>query len=844
MHEDYGVLPASFGDPVATKQGALLLTLKQHRIHGQIGLPNITHPKPPASSSRVKSCAETVAMHGDVIPEVANTRLPEEERTYDSMRLGRCGQLMVFDGQHPVPRFTMETIAIAVKGCKCDQDCNCGYNRDEHGDWDTIKVLDVDDHANMHGLDASERKMLRNTTSLTIESIFKRTPTSGVATAIVYSVMDQIATENFSSATSSKTGRSTIDHVNSTNCSSVSWTEHHISNPTWECIMCAIMPMAGDEDEPTEDPSNDVDIADVTIEESEIREAQGEDSYIRTLRSLIDARTSLDDARDKSDKGMEQRAMATYKKLTKSAGKKVSGQASSCYLDEDGLVYYADANKQLPVPVITKELGIKAVTMAHGQMLTVHIGIQRCNEFIRLRYWWKGMKKDIEDHVRHCLPCQKAKFESQPGAGFSHLRFYLGPGQSIAIDIVVLNHASTMGTKYFFTILDCFSHWPEAIPMKDMEAETCAKALWQWIRNHGVPIDIRSDRGANLNLSLIFTELYKILKIKGIVNAAFSPQSNQVERLHKWLGAALRLMFAERDMEVEEMAEVAMFIYRATPNVTTKFTPFMLNTGREARLPTDIIDESRIETLQSEYAGHLSEILPMIYKKAIAARMEAQEVQADYYNEHHGVVSDIVTGDLVFCEVHNYNTSEMPTKLLPKCSGPWKVLKISSKGAYISHVTSGVEKPASLRHLKKVRLTSEQMQQLEDREFYHDAEVMGQLPGRFVIVSANKIGFNIGKLVSTLDDYVSWSIQWYNIKDAGVTGKSRVGVEYLPCWTDRDSGNEIRQRVQPANSDPMLATVKRKRFIGDTFDMSASRKLPSTTCATLRGKFPKAKLSF
>ena len=118
------------------------------------------------------------------------------------------------------------------------------------------------------------------------------------------------------------------------------------------------------------------------------------------------------------------------------------------------------------------------------------------NEFIRLRYWWKGMKKDIEDHVRHCLPCQKAKFESQPGAGFSHLRFYLGPGQSIAIDIVVLNHASTMGTKYFFTILDCFSHWPEAIPMKDMEAETCAKALWQWIRNHGVPIDIRSDRGA------------------------------------------------------------------------------------------------------------------------------------------------------------------------------------------------------------------------------------------------------------------------------------------------------------------------------------------------------------
>ena len=37
------------------------------------------------------------------------------------------------------------------------------------------------------------------------------------------------------------------------------------------------------------------------------------------------------------------------------------------------------------------------------------------------------------------------------------------------------------GTKYFFTILDCFSHWPEAVPMKDMAAESCARVQWQWI---------------------------------------------------------------------------------------------------------------------------------------------------------------------------------------------------------------------------------------------------------------------------------------------------------------------------------------------------------------------------
>jgi hypothetical protein len=91
------------------------------------------------------------------------------------------------------------------------------------------------------------------------------------------------------------------------------------------------------------------------------------------------------------------------------------------------------------------------------------------------------------------------------------------------------------------------------------------------------------------------------------------------------------------------------------------------------------------------------------------------------------------------------------------------------------------------------------------------------------------------------DNYVSWSVQWYNIKDAGVTGKSRLTLEYLP---DKASGCEIRQKVQPADSDPMLTTIKRKRFIGDAFDMRSSGKLPSTTTSALKGKFPGAKLQF
>ena len=83
-----------------------------------------------------------------------------------------------------------------------------------------------------------------------------------------------------------------------------------------------------------------------------------------------------------------------------------------------------------------------------------------------------------------------------------------------------------------------------------------------------------------------------------------------------------------------------------------------------------------------------------------------------YYNERHGKPIDVVTGDLVFCEDHRYNATNLPTKMLPKCTGPWKVLRVTTRSAELKHVHSGIEKPANLRHLRKCRLTPVQVEKL------------------------------------------------------------------------------------------------------------------------------------
>jgi hypothetical protein len=59
--------------------------------------------------------------------------------------------------------------------------------------------------------------------------------------------------------------------------------------------------------------------------------------------------------------------------------------------------------------------------------------------------------------------------------------------------------------NYIFTIIDRTSKWMEAIPLSDMSAAACAKALtFTWISRFGVPEMITSDHGPQFTSNLWF----------------------------------------------------------------------------------------------------------------------------------------------------------------------------------------------------------------------------------------------------------------------------------------------------------------------------------------------------
>ena len=415
-----------------------------------------------------------------------------------------------------------------------------------------------------------------------------------------------------------------------------------------------------------------------------------------------------------------------------------------------------------------------------------------------------------------------------------NMRWYDRPGRCICIDLVVLHHSTNEGTKFIFTILDSFSHYPDAYCLKNDTAVDCAKCMLKWCQTFGMPEECRSDGGRNLNVSEIFKELYKLLKIGSIISQPYAPQSNVVERFHRWLGAALRILYHKTDLDVDDTLPLTLWIYRGTPCSVTKFTPSLLQIGRDIRFPLDVFNGSAvIDTSATEFVDHTRKQMEAVWQEARVAQMIAQEESAYYYNKRHGVIRNICQGDKVFVKNLPRTPGEVSTHMLPRCSGVYRVLRISSKGARLKHTTTGVTRNSTMRHLRKAYIRS-------DDEHYEEQGDMRLSEKQFVVVKlvgipkTAKRKWQVAQLVHTTPDQDAWVVQWLNTSDHG----PMLDATYKLAWSNEDGEEEFSDK-QKIGFSPLTWTVRKHRFLSVGFQMR-NGKLPADVKATLRTKFSKS----
>ncbi|XP_063232212.1 uncharacterized protein LOC134536428 [Bacillus rossius redtenbacheri] len=90
-------------------------------------------------------------------------------------------------------------------------------------------------------------------------------------------------------------------------------------------------------------------------------------------------------------------------------------------------------------------------------------------------------------------------------------------------------------------MVDCFTRWPEAVPVANIEAATVARAFYTtWVACFGAPLRATTDQGRQFTSSL-FAALATLVGMTHLQTTAYHAASNgMVERLHRSLNAAIR----------------------------------------------------------------------------------------------------------------------------------------------------------------------------------------------------------------------------------------------------------------------------------------------------------------
>ena len=169
-----------------------------------------------------------------------------------------------------------------------------------------------------------------------------------------------------------------------------------------------------------------------------------------------------------------------------------------------------------------------------------HPGGLSTTKLISNRFVWPNMHTDIKKNwTQTCLNCQKNKTnrhtKSPPG------QFNKPDGRFTNLPIDIVGPLPTANDYlYILTIIDRFTRWSVAVPLRDISAETISKSiLREWIAVFGCPSVITTDWGSQFQ-STLFDEFTKLLGVKHIKTTVYHLCANGlIERFHRQLKTAL-----------------------------------------------------------------------------------------------------------------------------------------------------------------------------------------------------------------------------------------------------------------------------------------------------------------
>jgi transposase InsO family protein/dUTPase len=306
----------------------------------------------------------------------------------------------------------------------------------------------------------------------------------------------------------------------------------------------------------------------------------------------------------------------------------------------------ADGQKRLRI-VVPEHLRTIVLSMSHDDL--GHLGRDKTISIAQERFYWTGLTKSVEDHIRNCKVCICAKTPYVPSYAPLVNIVTTRPFELVCMDFLSLEECKGR-FKNVLVITDHFTRYSWAYATRDQEAKTVANILYrEIILKFGICERFHSDMGGSFEAKVIY-QLCKLLGISKSKTTCYHPMGNgATERFNRTLLSMLRTLTDDQKLNWRDHLASLVFSYNCCRHESTGYSPFYLMFGRTPRLPIDVY----LGTSESETANQTIEAvkqnLDVAFQIAREAVKKAQAKQTKTYNRKvRG--STIEVGDFVLVQ--------------------------------------------------------------------------------------------------------------------------------------------------------------------------------------------------
>ena len=313
-----------------------------------------------------------------------------------------------------------------------------------------------------------------------------------------------------------------------------------------------------------------------------------------------------------------------------------------------------------------------------------HLGIEKVMAAMKSKYHWPRMHQEIYDYIHSCETCQLIKRDTHARPPPLTSLPVVGRFERWHMDFLKL-HKTNQGYQYVLLVVDSFTKWVEAFPMKSQEAVEVAKCLFENIFSRfGCPKSLVSDRGKSFMNNLV-TSLCDIFEIKHFLTSSYHPQTNsQVERTNSTLIQCLRAYTdKEQNNWPSKLPGILMALRNSPSTQSTDYSPFYMVFGIEMNLPFDIHKIPKDSHLSQNSKEQLQQIfsnLQTVHEVASKNIKKSQEKSKERFDKH-AKVPNFKLFDKVLIKSNKVPIGLSP-KLAEKYQGPYFISELGPNHTY------------------------------------------------------------------------------------------------------------------------------------------------------------------